>query len=554
MAKYTISLQEILQEHMTDQQSINNMDDILAVSKNYIFDGAPTSALNQVNQEFRDPFMLGFVMHFLFDEIGMETIPAWKLVLASEIIDNSEFINSIYEILENQVWSEYEIRKIENATTDKGTVIKEGDSTEGGTVTDERYATNQNSTNRTATTEDDGTVKDEGSLEDDGTIKDEGSVDYLGTTSNNNSRYYTAEDAQGNPTTPKITQHSVESDGTGTPAYVESVQSGSVGVQAGQSGTITDTTTDSGTETITERDGSGDPAYVKRIPSGTRTSTQTHTGGTLHGYSDHASDSTHTASLTPQSGVSASDLMSISKGTGQPATFPNSVAQVNQTSGTKYLTSAEHIANNDYIHSDWVIPYDTVNGDKETTVESFNQFEDKQETHYNRETEKGFTNREHENVRSFQNYQQSQTTTYNNLTNRSTTHYNRDNVSETIYDDNFTEHSESEMSYNNRTDERENTRTLDTKRTTENTRTLDTTRTERDNVLNTGSEQDTVTHIFDKTGSNDNKETRNLTGTSDTDEKTYHFNYEMFAKAEPYLSKIWHLFDDCFMLLVDALY
>ena len=566
MANYTISIEEILQEHMGENQTINNLDDILAVAKQHIFDGAPEQAMTAILEQYKDPFMLGFCMHFLFEEIGMETIPAFKLALASTILDNTDFINSTYEILENQVWSEYEIRKIENATTDKGTIQTDNDTTEGGSVTDERIAENSTTTNRNATAEDDGTITDEGELTDGGTITDEGGTTYKGKTKNNNNRYYTAEDEMGNPTTPKITQHSVESDGQGTPAYSESVQTGSYGVQQGQTGSIKDTSTDTGSEILTERDGTGDKAYTKRTPSGTRTQTVTHTGGMLHGYLDHATDSTHSLSLTPQSGINSSDLMTVNRQAGQPATVPASVAQPNQTATTKYLTQADHVANNDYLHSNWDIPYDSVNGDKQATVESFDQYEDIQETHYNRETEREFDNREHETTRSFQNYQQNQTTTYNNLTNKTTQHYNRDNLSETIYEDNFTEHAEGTTEYENRTDERENvrtldttrnsttTKTLDTTRTNNTTRTLDTIRTEHDNTLITGNEEATTTHTYDKNGTNDTLETRNLKGTSDTDEKTYRFNYEMFSKAEPYLAKIWRLFDDCFMSLLFTLY
>lgn len=554
MANYTIALYEILQEHMSDTQSIEDLDDILAVSKEQIFNGAPTSAMTGMTEAFKDPFILGFTMHFLFDEIGMETLTAFKLALASALLDNVEYINEIYSMLERQVWSEYEVRKIENKSTDKVSIVTDNDTTDTGTITDERLAENYTNTARNATTEDDGTIKDDGSITDGGTITDEGKTAYKGKTTSNNTRHFTAEDEQGNPTTPTIKQHSVESDGIGQPAYSESVQNGKVNTTNTQTGSITDTLTDTGSETVTERDGTGDLAYTKRTPTGTRTQTATHKGGMLHGYSDHASDSTHTNSLTPQSGVNASDIITISRQTGQPANFPNSVATPNQTATTKYLTNAEHVAQNDYLHSNWDIPYDTVNGDQQTNVESFQQFEDKQETHYNRETERTFDDREHETTRTFNNYEQEQETNYTNLTNRTTHHFNRDNLSETVYENNFAEHSDNEQSFDNRQDERDNTRTLDTERKTDSTRTLDTLRTEHDDTLTTDNINDTTTHTYDKAGTSDTTEIRDLAGTNDTDEQTYHFNYEMFFKAEPYLSKIWHLFDDCFMLVFKPLF
>ena len=533
MAKFTIQLSEYLQEHMTEGHSINNLDDVLTTSKEVLFDGAPTQAIENVqSSEYRDAFILGFTSHFLFDEIGMETMPAWKLALAAKILETNGFIQSTFEKLDNQVWADYSVRKIDDTIKDTGTVDNEGQNTQGGTVTDERDLEGSNTRTRHATSADTGT------------ITDDGEVRYNGSVSNDNERYYSATSGS-----PKIVRTSEEMDRPedATKAYTELTKSGKIKQSQTQSGSVRDVAGESGSETTTERDGAGDKAYVERTPSGTRTTSQAHKGGMLQGYSDHATDTTQAVSQTPQSGITGGSLMGT---TVTPTAYAGnkgsgSVATVDQ-SGKKYLTTAQQQWNNDRAHSTWNVPVDDVNGDVVETNESYDNFHDKQETHYNRVQEHEFTNRQRTNDRTYQNLTTDNVTDYDyqnsHPTDKQVQHFNRKNVDTTEYPNGFKEHQDGTTSYTNRSDERDNERRLNTQNAID------------DSDVTATTDEGTITHIYDKTDGHDNTETRNLKRVQDREEKTFNFSYEMFLKAEPYLKKLWSLFDECFMLIIDDEY
>ena len=536
MAKFTIQLSEYLQEKMSPEQSINDLDDILSASKENLFDGAPTQALNNViSNEYRDSFILGFTTHFLLDEIGLETMPAWKLALAGKLLEVGSFVNQTFEKLDNQVWDKYRIRKINDKKTDSGTVGNEGSTTQGGTVTDERNLESRSTKNRNATSQDTGTIKDKGSIE------------YEGSINQDNEKYYTALDSMGRPTTPKIKTSTEEMDRPedNVKSYSEVVQSGKI-VQTGtQSGSIRDTITDNGRETMTEHDGAGDLAYTNRVPTGTHTQNRAHKGGMIHGYSDHASDATQAYSATPQSGVNASNLMGASvTPTSVGPNAPGSTEAPVQDGNTKYLTNVTHNYANDRAHSEWETPIDSVNGDVIEQTESFNGYNDKTEFHHNKVVDKEFANRNRVATRDFLNYEQENTTDYDvsNPSSKQTNHYNKKSVSSTEYPDSFTQHSDGKTSYEDRKDSKESTRTLGT------------TNTLNDNDFTVDTEGGSVSHIFDKEDGHTNTETRDLTYEQDRDEKEFEFSMEMFMQAEPFLTKVWNLFDDLFMQIIDDEY
>ena len=54
-------------------------------------------------------------------------IDAIDAIDAIEFIDNIDFIELTFENLQNQVYSEYEVRRVESERTDKGTISTEGE-------------------------------------------------------------------------------------------------------------------------------------------------------------------------------------------------------------------------------------------------------------------------------------------------------------------------------------------------------------------------------------------------------------------------------------------
>lgn len=120
MSKYTMSLMDILQENKASTQNLNNVDDVYDLALNHIFDLSP---INVIDNEYREAFIKGFTLHFFMDEIGLETLPLWKIALNEKLVNNASYINQIYRHLDRQIFSEYTVEK-HNATNEHaGTIV-----------------------------------------------------------------------------------------------------------------------------------------------------------------------------------------------------------------------------------------------------------------------------------------------------------------------------------------------------------------------------------------------------------------------------------------------
>ena len=153
MAKYTMSILDILEANSNGKE-LSNLANVLSISQEAIFKNVP---MNLITEEYRDKLILGFTLHFMYDEIGLETLPAWKTALAEKVYSNAEYINMIYENLDKQVFANYKTSKIkrDRADTLKEAIdiLKNIDNTvtskENGTVTDAGTAsTTENTTSK----------------------------------------------------------------------------------------------------------------------------------------------------------------------------------------------------------------------------------------------------------------------------------------------------------------------------------------------------------------------------------------------------------------------
>ena len=128
MSKYTQSIKSILMENAQVGESISNLSDMLAISKRAIFDS--TIPMSVISQDYRDRLILGFTLHYLNDEIGLETLLLFKFGLADKIYNNAEYINSIFATLDKQVLSDYRTKSVDGEShdviTDAGTIANTG--------------------------------------------------------------------------------------------------------------------------------------------------------------------------------------------------------------------------------------------------------------------------------------------------------------------------------------------------------------------------------------------------------------------------------------------
>lgn len=175
MSRYTQSVKSIIMENMQPGESISNINDILACAKRCIFD---VQNLQGMLGDNTDRFELGFVLHFFNDEIGLETPFLWKMGIVEKVYNNNEYINSIYEALENQILADYNTRVVEGAThdsiVDAGTIANTGTVENAKTGDDTVKQTGTSSDARTGTESDAHTGTDTQVKSGDDTVKKTG--------------------------------------------------------------------------------------------------------------------------------------------------------------------------------------------------------------------------------------------------------------------------------------------------------------------------------------------------------------------------------------------
>lgn len=145
MSRYTQSVKSIIMENMQPGESISNINDILACAKRCIFD---VQNLSGALGDNTDRFELGFVLHYFNDEIGLETPFLWKMGIVEKVYNNNEYINNIYEMLENQILADYNTKVVDGATHDS--IVDAGTIANTGTV--ENAKTGDDTVKNTGTT------------------------------------------------------------------------------------------------------------------------------------------------------------------------------------------------------------------------------------------------------------------------------------------------------------------------------------------------------------------------------------------------------------------
>lgn len=133
MAEYTQSIREILQMNKLPEESLLNISDVNVIAKRTLFAEAP---VNVIDTAYREHFITGFTLHFMNDELGLETLPLWQIALAEKLYNNSDFINGIYGNLDKQLFSNYHITKTETTSSGEETNnnTTNSNTTDAGTV------------------------------------------------------------------------------------------------------------------------------------------------------------------------------------------------------------------------------------------------------------------------------------------------------------------------------------------------------------------------------------------------------------------------------------
>ena len=127
MANYTISIEDMLEMNKQEGESLDNLTDLCTIAKRALFNKCD---LTVINEDFVDRFCTQFAIHYLDHEICCPSEFKWRIYLAGHVMENAELINSIFEELENQIFSDYNTRTvttdIDETVHDDGTVENDG--------------------------------------------------------------------------------------------------------------------------------------------------------------------------------------------------------------------------------------------------------------------------------------------------------------------------------------------------------------------------------------------------------------------------------------------
>lgn len=154
MANYTATLVELLQEENPDL-NVLNLEELRTASEALFF---LPEGLNVLSQEHRAHFVTAFTTHYLYREIGYETLSQFKLDLAGRLFTNADYIRLIYDNLDKQVFSSYQVTKSTqeevNSSETNGTENTTGETSNNSTVTETGDVIVKDTREGTSTSED----------------------------------------------------------------------------------------------------------------------------------------------------------------------------------------------------------------------------------------------------------------------------------------------------------------------------------------------------------------------------------------------------------------
>ena len=506
MARYTETIYEILQRE-NPEIDLTNTEGIYNSAMHSIFS---PDMISVISDKYRKQFVIGFTLHFFQDEIGFSTNAMFKMALLEKLYNNYDRINQIYQNIDKFVFSDYHIHKTTNDTVTTNNLINKttGTSDNTGSVDNSGKSQSDNKSNNIT----DATRNTDENNSNETINHNIDSVDESNNVTNSGTDTVTTEHG-----------HVVETADSGIDTVTHT---GTVDNQSG--GKDTNHSVDDNKVVYTANDTSDTDNIVHNNQTLKVTNT-TDKSGAKDTTTQHGKDMTsHTQifSDTPQSGLS--DL-----------------------ENGRYATNATFVKD---IHD-----YDYDPDGQRTDV-----------THSGTEINTSINEYNHADIgdvtnTNVHNHNNDETKTDNK--NESYTIYGKsDKVTNDLSD--TTTHGLTQTSTNSGSDVVSTNNGLQVETKHKNLITTDGQNT--DTAIN---HTDDVNHVEDNNksssltqtvdfskskGHTENDTTNTNTGTvevkNEVTDEDYTLSYEMLTKAEPYLTMIWNLFDDCFMLVSDAFY
>lgn len=521
-AIYTDTIYDILQRANPDVD-LTSLTGVHDAAKSSLFND---DMLSLLDEQYRDIFVTAFALHYMQDEIGLPTFYAWKVALFEKMVTSSAWLNLLFENLDKQVFSNYSVSHTEGANTDKvstiGNILKvtnetsKGDTTRTGSI-----KTADETTGSTSSTANNGATTTSGKTSD--TAKETTSAN----TSNTETTNLTTEDDKTNTETTETTVTDDKTNtettdttktGKSTNTETDNISNKETGTQktansgtdkTGHQSNRTETSTPSGTQTTeysavnTSRNyGAADTSgtshfsdtpqsYLSDVANGTYLTNATYTTGHAGDHSDSENVGAHTEKVTGGIG-STKTIKSDASGTYDSTTYGKSETRTDDLTKTKTGTVKNDGSTTDTTEG----TVTTTQTGTETTAGTVTDKQTGTETTKGTVTDSGTSS--------------STGNTEANGTSESTTTQTKDATASGT----ATTTGEGSTTYDNLKDA--SNATTDGKETTDTTNT--------------------------KTGE----------GTDTHDSYSYSLNMEAFMRAEPFMNRMWHVFDDLFMCVYNT--
>lgn len=570
MAQFTLTIQEILLNDPKNKDlDLSVMADIQQAAMNTLFN---QDMLSGITEDMRNFLVTSFTTHYMMDEIGSKTLQLFKFRLMEKMVVNADYINNIFEMLDNQIFDSYRTHKVKSTTThdndikNKTTNEEENNGTTNSSGKDVTKTTGGDTVTVSDTEQKSGDVSTQNSgqniTEDDKNENThrEGQDKHRGTDVTSKTGQDKESGSENTQNGGKITTTTDElntvTDGGQEFVYNTNDTQNSGDIINAHTGN--DTQSNSGSDTTSsERNnhnytfGSNnfqkttyDSENKDEMGATTDQSITNDTGNTKTNRSQAYSD-------TPQNGLDDVENMQYLTN----AQFNSETVTPNTTSKTTN-TSNLHIDTHGHTGSDTVetqsdVMDDTNESGRTTFGHVVNDTYNSQQT----QTDNTHVHQSSENRTDFGKevtYKNDGTVTQNNNTSSDstssrTTEY--DSQDQVEYGSDINKVEDVTVTGGNK-----QTTTLDTTQTT-----TDNTKTQRDGETVTQKDETSET---DRSNQETRADTRTGSGTSDTsdtgvqetisEDSDINITMEMLMRAEPLMSRLWKLFDPLFMLIKDA--
>lgn len=536
MANYTYYLRDILAEAAQPGESLRNLTDLYNIAARSIFD---TPAINVISEQYRQQLITGFALHYLNDEIGMETISLWEIELAETLYNNGAYINQIYDKIGKEIFSEYHVSHADSAGKHDNLVD----------ISDKLKANGKTNTHDTGNTSTDHDGNDHNVAERTGTDKLNGITTGTGgiTTTIN-----------GNKTSQSSDNRSIHNTGND-----KTINTGTDTLAKTGSNTLTDNVTV--TDTLTGNDTTTTTYNTTDHDEGNSTKTgqlvSNDTDNTHHyikgGYTDHHDDTTTNRGDTTYADNGMQMTLDTPMGklsnlhspggdaTGLGVSYAsqqdyNYLTSAAESDSTRVQTdNTDQTSQGDTIRT--YQDYDANDDGVRIHTEDYNDIKDARvndHTHTGTDTSTVSHNTTNENITKgdhITKLNETDTTTHNTQS----VNNNESNTTDNNTHNSIDQTNDTHIEERNTQDQVNNTNESQS----------------RDDINSTSHYEDRGSHENNVETTSDNTSDRtalhrdNGTNNNTTDTTDYTITYELLMRSSPLINKIWECFDDLFMMI-----